>query len=236
MNDTRRSLRTRGLLPLLISLLVLFACSGPHKKTKIPEPRFIAVHRDVREALGAYRAKDPRRIDLAFARLGDLNARPDVVPHGEPVRAMDLSPNGRFLVTVTGATLGGSKVLVFETVSGRLLLGVNGYSTSLSHDDRWLVCLQHRYATPEPGADIGSYEAVLLVDMGRVRGAAPDDTTVFKTLVSDPRSRLMNAQLEFVGKDHVRIHREKPPLDEQYTLDGQEVKKKGRRWYWLWLH
>ncbi len=236
MTDTSRRLRTWILLAFGLSLLALFACNGPHKTIKIPESRFIAVHRDVREAFAAHRTKDPRRLDLAFARLGDLNARPDVVPRGEPVRAMDLSPGGRFLVAVTGATMGGSKVLVFETATGKLLLGANGYATALSPDDRWLACLQHRYATPEPGADVGSYEAVLLVDMGRVRGAETDDATVFKTLVSDPHGRLMNAQLEFIGNDRVRIRREKPPLDEEYTLDGEQVKKKGRRWYWLWLH
>jgi len=236
MTETRR--RLRGWIPrtLALSLLALCACSGPHKKVKIPESRFIAVHRDVREVFAAYRAKDPQRLDLGFARLGDLNARPDVVPRGEPVRAMDLSPGGRFLVAVTGATMGGSKVLVFETATGKLLLGANGYATALSPDDRWLACLQHRYATPQPGADVGSYEAVLLVDMGRVRGAETDDATVFRTLVSDSRSRLMNARIEFVGNDRVRLHREKPPLDEQYTLDGEQVKMKGRRWYWVWLH
>jgi hypothetical protein len=236
MNDSRRRPRTRTLLPLVLSLLALAACSGPHKKIKIPEPRFIAVHRDVREVFAAYRAKDTRRMDLAFSRLGELNARPDIVPQGEPVRSMDLSPEGRFLVAVTGATLGGSRVLVFEAVTGKLLLGANGYATAFSPDDRWLACLQHRYATPEPGADVGSYEAVLLVDMGRVRGAEPDDATVFKTLVSDPHSRFMNARIEFIGPDQVRLWREKPPLDERYTLEGEQVKKQGRRWYWLWLH
>jgi hypothetical protein len=96
MNEPRRRPAARAILPLALCLLALSACSGPRKKIKIPESRFIAVHRDVREAFAAYRAKDPRRLDLAFARLGDLNARPDVVPQGEPVRAMYLSPGGRF--------------------------------------------------------------------------------------------------------------------------------------------
>lgn len=234
MNDIRR--RSRTLLPLALCLLALSACTGPHKKIKIPEPRFIAVHRDVREVFAAYRAKDPRRIDLAFARLGELNGRPDVVPQGEPVRAIDLSPGSRFLIAVTGTTMGGSKVLVFEAVSGKLLLGVNGYAAAFSADDRWLACLQHRYATPEPGADVGSYEAILLVDMGRVRGATPDDSTVFKTIVRDPEDRLMNSRIEFLGNDRVRVYRDKPPLDEEYTLEGDKVQEKGRRWYWLWLH
>jgi hypothetical protein len=234
MNDIRQ--RSRSLLPLALCFLVFSACSGPHKKIKIPEPRFIAVHRDVREVFAAHRAKDPRRIDLAFSRLGELNGRPDVVPQGEPVRAIDLSPGSRFLIAVTGTTMGGSKVLVFEAVSGKLLLGVNGYATAFSADDRWLACLQHRYATPEPGADVGSYEAILLVDMGRVRGATPEDTTVFKTLVRDPEDRLMNSRIEFLGNDRIRVYRQKPPLDEQYTLEGDKVQEKGRRWYWLWLH
>jgi hypothetical protein len=236
MNEPRRRPAARALLPLALCLLALSACSGPHKKAKIPESRFIAVHREVREVFAAYRAKDRRRLDLAFARLGELNVRPDVLPRGQPVRAMDLSPGGRFLVIVTGTTMGGSKVFVLEAVSAKILLGLNGYETSLSTDDRWLACLQHRYATPEPGADVGSYEAILLVDMGRVRGAAADDTTVFRTLVRDPEDRFMNARIEFVGNDRVRVFRAKPPIDEQYTLDGMKVREKGRRWYWLWLH
>ena len=146
------------------------------------------------------------------------------------------APRGLAIVGQTLYVADLDHVWGFDKATGKLLLGANGYATSLSPDDRWLACLQHRYATPQPGADVGSYEAVLLVDMGRVRGAETDDATVFRTLVSDPHGRLMNARIEFVEHDRVRLYREKPPLDEEYTLDGEPVKQHGRRWYWLWLH
>ena len=251
MIDTRRRLRAlSSALPWVVltmfvltmfalTLFTVSACRGPRKEIRLPEPKFIAVHRDIREAFSAYRARDPRRLDLAYGHLAEMNDLPGVAPQGEPTRAMSLSPGGRYLVVTLGATMGGSKVLLFEAASGRLLLGVNGYATSVSPDDRWLACLQHRYATSEPGADVGSYEALLLVDLGRVRGAASDDPTVFHTLVSDTEGRIVNARPEFTGNDRIRLVRAKPPLKEEYTLEGEPVnkkEKKGRRWYWLWLH
>jgi hypothetical protein len=237
MADLHRSAALRIVAGCLLACLLIAgvsACRGRHKALEIPEPRFIAVHRYVREALSAYHAKDRQRLTIAFTRLEELNGQPGVLT-GEKLRALDLSSGGRYLVAVTGATMGGSRVLVFEAASANLLLGVNGYGASISPDDRWLACLQHRYATPEPGADVGSYEALMLVDLGRVRGSSPDDAEVFRTVITDPESRLMNARAEFTGTETIRLVREKPPLEEEYTFTGQRVKKEGRRWKYLKL-
>jgi hypothetical protein len=68
-----------------------------------------------------------------------------------------------------------------------------------------------------------------------VRGASPDDAEVFRTVITDPESRIMNARAEFAGTETIRLVREKPRLEEEYTFTGQRVKKEGRRWKYLKL-
>jgi hypothetical protein len=217
-------------------ILALAGCRGSHKPLHIPASRYIAVHRDVREVIAAFEAKDGKRLSRAFDRLGELSDRPSLLSPGERLSAADLSPLGRYLIVGKGDTLGGAQVLVFEASSGRLVLGVNGYGASVSPDDRWLALLQHRYATPEPNADVGSYEAILLVDLGHVRGASPDDDTVFRTIVNDFQGKFMRGKTEFVGNDRIAVVRRKPPLYETFTLEGEPVPKHHRRWIFLKLH
>jgi hypothetical protein len=217
-------------------LLALAGCRGFHKPLRIPASQYIPVQRDVREVIAAFEAKNGKQLSRAFDRLGELSDQPSLLSAGDRVSAAHLSPLGRYLIVGTGDTMGGAEVLIFEARSGRLVLGVNGYGASVSPDDRWLALLQHRYATPEPNADVGSYEAILLVDLGHVRGASPDDDTVFRTIVHDFQGKFMRAGTEFVRTDRIAVVRRKPKLYEAFTLEGKPVPKHHRRWIFLKLH
>jgi hypothetical protein len=233
---TKRAYRSFLLAGVSLALLALSGCRGPHKPMKIPASRYIAVHREVREAMAAFEAKNSKRLTRVFDRLGEINDQPSLLSPGEGVRVVELSPGGRYLIVGKGETLGGAQLLIFEAKSARLLLGLNGYGAGISSDDRWLALLQHRYATPEPDADVGTYEAILLVDLGRVRGASPDDNAVFQTIVTDLEGKFMRARTTFLGNDRIALVREKPALYEEFTLQGKSVPKHHRRWIFLKLH
>lgn len=224
------SLRAAGILLLALSL---FACRGDGGGNG--SAGFIAVHETAREALAAYEVKDAERLDRAIIRLGEISARPELFASRQLIQRVKLSRGGRYLVLVFGQSLGGSRILLLDARTGRILLGLRGYGESFSSDDRWLACLQHRYATPQPGADVGAYEALMLVDLGRVRGASLDDTRVFRTIVQDPDARFMGGKTEFIADDRIEISREKPPIEVVYSLEGEVIEKQGRRWKFLKL-
>jgi hypothetical protein len=227
-------------ITIVIGLLALagagpFGCRGSAETQEGRTSGFIAVQADAREALAAYEAKDPERISRALIRLGEISGQPDLLDTGDQVQRVDISAGGRYLLIALGESLGGSKILIFYARSGRLLLALKGYGASFSSDDRWLACLQHRYATPQPGADVEAYEALLLVDLGRVSGSAPNDGSVFRTIVNDLEARLRAGRTRFVEDDRIEVVRESPSLRITYTLEGKIVERKGRRWKFLKL-
>jgi hypothetical protein len=196
---------------------------------------FIAVHADAREVLAAFESKDPNRLSRALRRLAEVSGQPGLLSTGDPVRRVDISPGGRYLLVSTGESLGGSRILLFDARSARLDLTLNGYGASLSDDDRWLACLQHRYTTARPGADVSAYESLLLVDLDRVRGAASDDENVFRTLVNDLEGQLRGGRTRFTKNDQIEVVRDNPPLKITYTRQGKIVEPRGRRWKFLKL-
>ena len=218
---------------LLILALPQSACRGEdggHRNSG-----YIAVHVDAREAIAAYETQDQKRMERALGRLGEISERPELLASQSMIRKVEISRGGRYLVLLYGESLGGSKLLLLDARTGRLLLGLRGYGESFSSDDRWLACLQHRYATPRAGGEVGAYEALLLVDMARVRGAQLDDSTVFRTIVQDLDAHFMGGETSFITDDRIEIFREDPPLRIAYSLDGKEIKEKGRRWKFLKL-
>jgi hypothetical protein len=206
-----------------------------HKEGARRETGYIAVNADARAALAAYQAKDEKALRRALQRLGEAGEQPELLAIPEMVRGVSLSRGGRYLVISFGESLGGSKLIILDATSARPLLGMRGYGESFSADDRWLACLQHRYSTPEPGADVGAYEVLLLVDLARVRGADRDDPMVFRTLVQDTGALLLGGQTEIIDDDHIRVTRAKPPLSVVYDFEGTKEVKKGRRWRYLKL-
>ncbi len=208
-------------------------CRGDDNKKR--DTGVIAVHAEARAALTAFQANDSLGLTRALQRLGEVGEQPELLSMPELVRNVSLSRGGRYLVVAFGESLGGSKLIVLDVTSGRPLVGLRGYGESFSADDRWLACLQHRYATPEPGADVGSYEVLLLVDLGRVRGASPEDTRVFRSLVQDTEAQLLGGRTEIIDGDRIRVTREEPPLADVYDFDGKLVSKKKRRWRYLKL-
>lgn len=241
MTTTRQSsLRARLLhAPLLCLLslpiaLIVASCRGSDDNRESPTG-YIAIHAQVREVLAGFQGNDLDRLSHAMELLGEINDRQELLVDVENVHSVDLSPRGRYLIIGLGRSLGGSKQLVLDARSGQLLLGVKGYGASFSPDDRWLGCLQHRYATPEPGADVGAYEVLLLVDLGRVRGSSLNDPTVFRSIVNDLEGRLTGGQTSFVRKDRIAIDRQDPHLHIEYTLEGEVAGKEERRWKFLKL-
>jgi hypothetical protein len=204
-----RSRRRIASLILLATLIGagLSGCRGFRETGERRTSGFIAVHASAREALAAFESKDQDRLSRSL----------------------------RYLLVSTGESLGGSKILVFVARSGGLHLALKGYGASFSDDDRWLTCLQHRYTTPRPGADVDAYEALLLVDLGRVRGAASDDGSVFRTLVNDLEGRLRGGRTRFVKNDRIEIVRDNPSLRIAYTRQGKIFEGRGRRWKFLKL-
>ncbi len=224
--------------PILLSALILAAlpaCRGSRETGERRTSGFIAVHADAREALAAFESKDPERLSRSLRRLAEVSGHPDLLSAGDPVRLVDISAGGRYLLVSTGESLGGSRILVFVARSGHLHLALKGYGASFSDDDRWLACLQHRYATPSPGADVDAYEALLLVDLGRVRGAASDDGSVFRTLVNDLEGQLRGGRTRFTQNNRIEVLRDDPSLQIAYTREGKIVEPRGRRWKFLKL-
>ena len=240
MTTIRQSIRTRRLnapLLCLLSLPIVLigpSCRGSDDNHEAPT-RYIAIHAQVREVLAGFKGNDPYRLSHAMELLGEINDRQELLVDVEHVHSVDLSSRGRYLIIGLGSSLGGSKQLVLDARSGQLLLGVKGYGPSFSPDDRWLACLQHRYATPKPGADVGPYEVLLLIDLGRVRGSSLNDPTVFHSIVNDLEGRLTGGQTSFVRKDRIAIDRQDPPLHIEYTLKGEIAGKEERRWKFLKL-
>ena len=226
----RAILRLAGLLLLL---LPFFACRGDGAGKR--DTGYIAVHVDAREALAAFETQDQERLQRALGRLGEISERPELLASQSMIRKVAISRGGRYLVLLYGESLGGSRILLLNARNGRLLLGLRGYGESFSSDDRWLACLQHRYATPKVGGEVGAYEALLLVDLSRVRGAKLDDSAVFRTIVQDPDALFMRGETSFVTDDRIEIFRKDPPLSIAYSLDGKEIKGKGRRWKFMKL-
>ena len=220
-------------LVLILVAAVAGGCRG--EKGGKRSTGFIAVHAEARAALAAFQAKDTARLTRALQRLGEVGEQPELLATPELVSNVSLSKGGRYLVVAFGESFGGSKLIVLDAASGRPLLGLRGYGESFSADDRWLVCLQHRYATPEPDADVGPYEVLLIVDMGRVRGASPDDQSVFRSIVQDTQAKLLGGQTEIIGDDRIRVTRDKPPLSVVYDFEGKVAPEKGRRWRYLKL-
>jgi hypothetical protein len=236
MSEGERCRSLRAILPLaglLLLLLSFSACRGENAGKR--NSGYIPVHVDAREALAAYEAQDQERLERALGRLAQISERPELLASQSMIRKVGISRGGRYLVLLYGESLGGSKVLLLNARTGRLLLGLRGYGESFSSDDRWLACLQHRYATPREGGEVGAYEALLLVDMSRVRGAKLDDPAVFRTLVQDPDANFMRGKTSFITDEHIEIFRKDPPLRVAYSLDGKEIKGKGRRWKFMKL-
>jgi hypothetical protein len=232
-----RSRRRIASLILLATLIGagLSGCRGFRETGERRTSGFIAVHASAREALAAFESKDQDRLSRSLRRLAEVSGHPALLSSGDPVRRVDISAGGRYLLVSTGESLGGSKILVFVARSGGLHLALKGYGASFSDDDRWLTCLQHRYTTPRPGADVDAYEALLLVDLGRVRGAASDDGSVFRTLVNDLEGRLRGGRTRFVKNDRIEIVRDNPSLRIAYTRQGKIFEGRGRRWKFLKL-
>lgn len=220
-------------LALVLAIAALGGCRGgkDHKR----DTGFIAINAEARAALAAFEAKDDEKLRRALERLGELGEQRELLATPELVSKVSLSRGGNYLVINFGESLGGSKLIILDATSARPLLGLRGYGESFSADDRWMTCLQHRYATPEPGADVGAYEVLLLVDLGRVRGAALDDTTIFRSIVQDTEALLLGGQTEIIGDDRIRVTRESPPLSVTYDFDGKRIPEKGRRWRYLKL-
>lgn len=226
----RAVLRLAGILLLVLSFS---ACRGNNAGKR--NLGYIPVHADAREALAAYETQDQKRLARALGRLSQISERPELLASQSMIRKVGISRGGRYLVLLYGESLGGSKVLLLNARTGRLLLGLRGYGESFSSDDRWLACLQHRYATPRAGGEVGAYEALLLVDLSRVRGAKIDDPAVFRTIVQDPDARFMGGETSFITDDRIEIFRKDPPLRVAYSLDGKEIRENGRRWKFLKL-
>ncbi|MDP3937274.1 MAG: hypothetical protein Q8R92_03960 [Deltaproteobacteria bacterium] len=220
-------------LVLILLGAVAAGCRGDDNKKR--DTGFIAVHAEARAALAAFQANDTPQLTRALQRLGEVGEQPELLAMPDLVRSVSLSKGGRYLVLSFGESLGGSKLILLDAASGRPLLGIRGYGESFSADDRWLACLQHRYAMPEPDADVDSYEVLLLVDLGRVRGASPEDTRVFRSVVQDTEARLLGGKTEIIDGDRIRVTRPEPPLAAVYDFDGKPVSKKKRRWRYLKL-
>lgn len=218
---------------LSLAFMLVGGCRGHEGGRR--KTGFIAVSAEARAALAAFQAKDEKALRRALERLGEAGEQPELLAIPEMVRGVRLSPGGRYLVVTFGESLGGSKIIVLDATSARPLLGMRGYGESFSEDDRWMACLQHRYASPEPGADVGAYEALLLVDLGRVRGASPEDPMVFQTLVQDTDALLAGGTTEILDGKFIRVTRKSPPLSITYDFDGRVKAGKKRRWRYLKL-